>query len=192
MLKPMQWGAFKWLGIVLAAVLVAAAGAFAQIPGLQPTQRPPNFPYPVQMELAKDGVHDPANPGIKLLQEPREGLGQLPKDYPGNGVHWVKALREGHINPRTNILPETKVNILDLDILLTNTGEMPLVLFPHRQHTEWLDCSNCHERIFASKKGGTKGLNMFSVLQGEFCGQCHGAVAFPLTECNRCHSQQRK
>jgi hypothetical protein len=29
------------------------------------------------------------------------------------------------------------------------------------------------------------------VLSGEKCGLCHGAVAFPLTECNRCHSVQR-
>jgi c(7)-type cytochrome triheme protein len=184
--------AFRWLGFMLVAMCAFSAAVYAQIPGLQPTVRPMNMPYPVQLPLNKDGVHDPANPGIKMLQEPREGLAHLPKDYPGNAVHWVKALREGIIAPRTNILPGTEIKVLDLDILLTNTGEMPLVLFPHRQHTEWLDCSNCHEKIFASKKGGTKGLNMFAVLQGEFCGQCHGAVAFPLTECSRCHSQQRK
>jgi hypothetical protein len=26
---------------------------------------------------------------------------------------------------------------------------------------------------------------------GEHCGRCHGAVAFPLTECTRCHSVQQ-
>jgi len=76
--------------------------------------------------------------------------------------------------------------------MLPRTGEMPMVLFPHKQHTEWLDCTNCHEGLFAYKAGGTKGLNMFAVLQGEFCGRCHGAVAFPLTECRRCHSVPRK
>jgi ribosomal protein L40E len=31
-------------------------------------------------------------------------------------------------------------------------------------------------------------MSMFAILQGEFCGRCHGAVSFPLTECRRCHS----
>jgi len=187
-----QWRALKWLGLVLAAVLAFSAAVHAQIPGLQPTQRASDAPYPVQLPLNKDNIHDPAAPGVKMLQEPREGLAPLPKDYPGNYVHWVRALREGIIQPRTNILPGTEIRVLDLDVVLSNTGEMPLVVFPHRQHTEWLDCSNCHEKLFASKKGGTQGLNMFSILQGEFCGQCHGAVAFPLTECNRCHSKKRQ
>lgn len=145
-----------------------------------------------QLLLAKDGVHDPANPSIRLLQEPREGLANLPKDAVGNRVLWVKSLQDGLISPRTNIQPETQIRVLELDVLLPRTAEMAMVLFPHKQHTEWLDCNNCHESIFPSKKGATKGLNMFAVLQGEFCGRCHGAVAFPLTECRRCHSVPRK
>lgn len=147
---------------------------------------------PVHVPLAKDGVHDPANPGLQMLQEPGAALANLPPDVVGNQVFWVQALEQGKISPRTNILSETKVEVLDLDIILPRTGEMPMVKFPHRQHTEWLDCSNCHEKLFKSKTGATKGLNMFQILQGEYCGVCHGAVAFPLTECKRCHSVDRK
>jgi hypothetical protein len=32
---------------------------------------------------------------------------------------------------------------------------------------------------------------MNQILHGEQCGLCHGAVSFPLTECNRCHSVSR-
>jgi c(7)-type cytochrome triheme protein len=64
---------------------------------------------------------------------------------------------------------------------------MPAVRFPHRPHTLWLDCANCHEHLFKSKAGANK-LSMQKILEGEQCGLCHGAVAFPLTECNRCHS----
>lgn len=142
--------------------------------------------------LAKDGVHDPTSPAIKLLQQPEEALSKLPPDTVGNNVRWVKALDEGAITPRTNILPDTKIAVLDLDVIMPRTGEMPMVRFPHKQHTEWLDCSNCHEGIFKPKAGGNPGLNMFAILQGEYCGVCHGAVAFPLTECNRCHSVVRK
>ena len=142
--------------------------------------------------LAKDGIHDPASPAIKILQDPAEALGKFPVDVVGNQVRWVKALELGVITPRSNILPETKVNVLDLDVIMPRTGEMPMVRFPHQQHTEWLDCSNCHEKLFASKAGATKAMNMFEILQGEYCGVCHGAVAFPLTECRRCHSVERK
>ncbi|MBI4827834.1 MAG: hypothetical protein HY804_03350 [Nitrospinae bacterium] len=140
-----------------------------------------------------DGLHDPASPAAKILQNPGEALAALPPDpyNDGNKVNWVLALRQGYLDPRTNIFKETKVNILDQDILMKDTGEMPLVLFPHDRHTAWLDCSNCHDRIFKAKTGANP-VNMFKILQGDFCGQCHGAVAFPLTECYRCHSVQRE
>lgn len=141
--------------------------------------------------LRNDGIHDPQSPAMSVLQEPREALAPLPPDAVGNQVRWVKALDEGLINPRTNINPETKINVLDADVLLKRTGEMPIVRFPHRQHTAWLDCSNCHDSLFERKAGATK-INMFLILQGEKCGVCHGAVSFPLTECNRCHSVERQ
>ena len=145
-----------------------------------------------QMPLAKDGVHDPANPAIKLLQEPREALRSLPADVVGNNVRWVQALEQGLITLRNNILPDTAIQVLDQDVIMPRTGELPMVRFPHKQHTEWLDCSNCHEKLFKSKAGATTTMNMFQILQGEYCGVCHGAVAFPLTECKRCHSVVRK
>ena len=140
--------------------------------------------------LEKNGVHDPASPGLRLLQQPSEALSRLPPDAVGNQVNWVKALEDGYINPRSNILPQTKIQVLDLDVLMKDTGEMPMVRFPHKQHTEWLACSNCHEELFKSKAGASP-VNMFAILQGEYCGRCHGAVSFPLTECNRCHSVPR-
>ena len=137
--------------------------------------------------LTEDGVHDPDNPALDLLQEPAEALSQLPPDTAGNQVRWVEALRNGYIAPRTNVFPETKVNLLDQDLIMKNTGSANYVRFPHLVHTEWLDCSNCHDRIFAQQAGKTR-MTKLAILSGEYCGRCHGAVAFPLTECNRCHS----
>jgi len=142
------------------------------------------------LPLAEDGIHDPASPAIDVLQQPSAALSTLPPDTAGNKVRWVDALKEGHIAPRTNLLPETEVQVLDLDVLMPRTAEMPMVLFPHRRHTEWLDCKNCHDHIFKREAGATP-VNMFKILQGYYCGQCHGAVAFPLTECRRCHSVKR-
>lgn len=141
------------------------------------------------LKLDSDGIHDPTNPALKLLQEPEESLSVLPPDSAGNKVDWIRALRNGDIQPRSTIKKETDEEILDLDVLMITAGEgsVPYVKFPHKPHTEWLDCSNCHDRLFKSESGATK-FTMLDILNGEFCGTCHGAVSFPLTECNRCHS----
>lgn len=140
--------------------------------------------------LAKDGVHDPKSPGTKQLQAPRDALSKLAPDGTGNQVRWVESLDKGEISPREKLRSETKVRLLDQDILLNLKGGMPVVRFPHRAHTLWLDCSNCHDALFKQQTGATK-ISMFRILQGEQCGVCHGAVAFPLTECYRCHSIPR-
>ena len=137
--------------------------------------------------LLDDGLHDPNNAGVKWLQNPGEALGRLPSDSAGNKVDWIRALDDGYIQPRSSLRGEKPVRLLDTEILLNNTGSLPSVLFPHKQHTKWLDCSNCHEKIFMSKAGTTP-ITMTKILEGEYCGVCHGAVSFPLTECNRCHS----
>lgn len=137
--------------------------------------------------LEADGLHDPQGPGIGQLQQPGDALQTLPPDTAGNLVSWVKAIDSGAINPRTNLFPETKVRVLDQDIIIAKYGSMPAVKFPHRQHTLWLDCANCHDQLFKPKIGANK-FSMTAILNGEQCGLCHGAVSFPLTECNRCHS----
>lgn len=159
-------------------------------PPVEAASRPAAEPPSLWRPLASDGIHDPDNPALLLLQQPEEALSVLPPAQEGNHVDWVEALRSGAIQPRTNIYPETKIRVLDENVLMEDTAGMPMVLFPHRPHTEWLDCSNCHDRIFKAKKGANP-VTMFAILQGEFCGQCHGAVSFPLTQCQRCHSVPR-
>ena len=163
--------------LVAAIVLVATAATAAEM-----VRR--------WLPLAKDGIHDPASPAARVLQEPAVALSRLPADRVGNQVNWVEALDQNHISPRTNILPETRVRVLDSDILLNLRGGTPIVRFPHRAHTLWLDCSNCHEQLFKSKAGANK-FSMERILKGEQCGVCHGAVSFPLTACERCHNTPR-
>jgi len=141
--------------------------------------------------IAKDGLRDPASPAVKVLQPPGEALSALAPDTAGNQVRWVKALELGQINPRSSLRPDTKVQTYDKDALLNLKGGMPVVRFPHGIHTKWLDCSNCHDHLFKKERGATK-ISMFLILQGEQCGVCHGAVAFPLTECGRCHNTKRE
>jgi len=141
--------------------------------------------------IIADKLHDPTGPGAQQLQNPAEALFYLPSAFSGNYVRWVEAIEEGYINPRPSILDNNyEMQVLDLDVIRTRTADMPMVLFPHRKHTEWLECSNCHEWLFKSRRGATR-FGMFDVLNGEYCGRCHGAVAFPLVECFYCHSVRR-
>lgn len=180
-LREQRWvkAARRWSLVMAAAVAISTGLAWAG------NWKP----------LAQDGLHDPSNTALSQLQNPAEALSKLPPDTAGNQVNWVKALEQGKITPRTNIYASTKVKELDKkeppDVLMKNTAELSMVRFPHKQHSEFLDCSNCHEGLFKSKAGTTPGFNMFNILQGEFCGRCHGAVAFPLTECKRCHNEPR-
>jgi len=161
------------LHLAVALVLLVAASAWAAASLWQ--------------RLENDGIHDPRSPAVAILQQPAEALEPLPRDTAGNMVNWVKAIDSGAINPRTNVLPETVVRLREDDIIVAKFGSMAAVKFPHRAHTLWLDCANCHEHLFKSKIGANR-LSMTAILNGEQCGVCHGAVAFPLTECNRCHS----
>jgi len=145
----------------------------------------------IWLPLAKDNLHDPSSPGLKFKQEPAEALSKLAPDTAGNLVRWVDALELGQINPRAALRPGTQVRIREDFIMLNQRGGTALVRFPHRNHTLWLDCSNCHDKPFLPKVGANK-LSMFQILQGEQCGLCHGAVAFPLTECARCHNTPRE
>jgi c(7)-type cytochrome triheme protein len=75
-------------------------------------------------------------------------------------------------------------NVLELEAEWDN---VPGAIFPHNKHTAWLDCSDCHPYIFNIKKKFTKGFRMMTNIRGEFCGVCHTNVAFPMTDCVRCH-----
>lgn len=142
--------------------------------------------------LAADGVHDPAGPARKQLQAPGEALSKLPAGAGGNLVGWGEALQKGLIAPRSGVDPKsgTDAEVLDVDILLNPNGSEKPVRFPHRDHTQWLDCSNCHTQLFEMQQG-VNNISMLRILQGEQCGVCHGGVAFPLTECDRCHNAPR-
>ncbi len=140
---------------------------------------------------ANDGIHDPANPGTDLLQWPSEAFADLPKTNDGNGVDWVKALGDGRIRPWSELEdPEAEPFVMDLVIVRQVKGSMPNVVYPHLQHTEWLDCTNCHDEIFTPEKGGNQ-ISMAGILLGQKCGVCHGKVAFPISDCRRCHAQPK-
>ena len=138
--------------------------------------------------IEDDRLHAAQLDGVDVLQDPADALAGLPIDSVGNQVDWIEAKRAGLIAPRASLDESSvEVRLRDTKILMQNTGSSPYVLFPHRPHTEWLDCENCHQGMFAESPGATQ-MSMMGILQGMACGRCHGAISFPLTECYRCHT----
>lgn len=141
----------------------------------------------------EDGIHDTDNEATYSLQPPEEAYQGLPRTRFGNHVDWVKALDDGQLRPRWDRLDSSEEPfVMDLDIVRPVKASMPDVVFPHRQHTEWLFCSNCHPAIFVPQAGANQ-INMSAILLGQKCGVCHGKVAFPITTvtCTKCHSKPK-
>ena len=116
----------------------------------------------------------------------------LPKAKQGY-VDWVQALRQGIIHPKETLTgdPDTPtMPPLDFNIIFKAKGDIPDVVYPHLPHTEWLDCRNCHPGIF-KMQAGSNPVTMEKIIQGEFCGRCHGKVSFPLRDCSRRHSKPK-
>lgn len=137
--------------------------------------------------LKKDGLHDPSNPAVNVLQEPAEALSVLQTDTAGNMVDWARSLEYGFIEPRTSLEGDEPAEVLETTVLMRNTMPMRYVRFPHKTHTQWMSCETCHDSIFVAVENANP-INMGKILNGEYCGICHGAVSFPLTECDRCHN----
>ena len=176
------------------ASLVALAWvghAMAQPEGeleLDPRKLFGSLPEPATEAPLPAPVFDPANPDHGKLQSPQEAYAPLPRDARGR-PDWARALRDNAIQPRSGVAGHPPMQVLDLDILMKNTAQMPWVKFGHRSHTEWLACSNCHDALFVPR-AGANAATMTQIFQGQSCGACHGRVAFtPMFTCERCHSE---
>jgi len=144
------------------------------------------------------GIGDPSKPASTAF---KAGMGWhpqalsaagLPKDKYGL-VDWAKLVRQNIINPKGSIDPDaTDDEPLKMDVVITAKGDFVSdVIYPHEMHTYWLKCEVCHPSIFVPAKGAND-MTMVGIVQGQWCGRCHGKVAFPLTDCNKCHSSPKK
>ncbi|MDA8255869.1 MAG: hypothetical protein M0Z99_09575 [Betaproteobacteria bacterium] len=187
--------------LVLLASVSAVAGetitlAFLKAaPDVAPVKETPHAPgsipvtelHPARLALERNPIHDEANPDYQRLQRIDEATRYMKRDAIGF-PDWMAALRSGVISPWAGLSAADKMNVLDLDIVMKNTKEMPHVRFPHQSHTLWLDCSNCHPIPFIAKTGANA-VSMGEIFRGRYCGMCHDRVAFiTFFSCDRCHS----
>ncbi|HEX5803309.1 MAG TPA: c(7)-type cytochrome triheme domain-containing protein [Azospira sp.] len=147
----------------------------------------PRSAHQARQAVEQHDFYDAANPDRERLQRIEEATRHLPYDSVGF-PDWMRALREKQIVPRYSVRGEARPELLDLDVIMRNTKEMPHVRFPHLSHTLWLACSNCHPAPFKAEKGSNS-IRMADIFRGQYCGMCHDRVAFvTFFSCNRCHS----
>ncbi len=119
---------------------------------------------------------------------------KLPKTSLGNGINWEEAEAKGLIKPVDFLegvsmqRPSLKAQ-KDFSIDVKSSW-MEKVLFSHKKHAVWNGCEVCHPEIFPSVKKGATKYSMLEIVSGQYCGACHDKVAFPLQDCQRCHTQQ--
>ena len=120
-------------------------------------------------------------------------VAKLPKERLGNGINWEKADEEGLIRPADyieGVSIKRKALKVQKDFALDPKVQgMPEIIFSHKKHTVWNGCELCHPEIFVGVKKGTTKYSMIEIFQGKYCGVCHTTVAFPLQDCQRCHTK---
>jgi len=169
-------------------------------------------------ERAKSVVFEPTPPPKQVVHTPRRAPYQPPApppkfvpleerpriDWPAElaklpqtdvgATDWVRALDAGLIKPKPGLDDAAEDEpVLDLNVELV-PKDMPdfKATYPHKIHTELLACANCHTGIFQMQAGADP-ITMEKILGGEYCGRCHGSVAFdPATACPRCHLEMPK
>lgn len=121
---------------------------------------------------------------------------KLPKDTFGNGINWEKAAEDGQIKLSDHLqgvsIPQPAKPVqIDFAIKPKSAG-MGEIIFSHKKHVLWNGCEVCHPEVFKGGKRGAQQYSMEEIKQGKFCGVCHGAVAFPIEDCARCHAKPVK
>ncbi len=116
----------------------------------------------------------------------------LPKDKFGL-IDWAKIVRKGYIKPKHSLTKGVdEFPPLQMDVIIKAKGDyVNDVRYPHEIHTWWLKCEVCHPKIFIPA-AGQNNMSMVGIVQGKWCGRCHNKVAFPLSNCTRCHTVPKK
>lgn len=114
----------------------------------------------------------------------------LPTDRFGF-INWMKLKELNVINPIASIDGRSNEKIRETKIYFQPRSlSMPDVLFDHKLHSWWINCSTCHNRLFKDKLGAND-INMVDMSKGKYCGSCHMKVSFTFSNCLWCHKQPR-
>jgi c(7)-type cytochrome triheme protein len=116
----------------------------------------------------------------------------LPKERFGNGVNWEKAETDGYLKLIDTLegisIRRKALNVPKDTIVEAKQVGIPKIVFSHKKHAVWNGCELCHPEIFGVTKSANK-YSMSDIFEGRYCGVCHGSVAFPSLDCQRCHRE---
>jgi c(7)-type cytochrome triheme protein len=136
-----------------------------------------NSVNPADLETDRPAIED------TLVWE--EALELLPRNKKGE-PDWSAALQEGIIKPRALDPADRMVEMFDLDFYIKADKPKFDAWFPHSSHLKWMGCNSCHSAVFKYRDNE---ITMKAIRKGEYCGACHGKVAFTAKDCKRCHTQ---
>jgi len=120
-------------------------------------------------------------------------IANFPRERFGNTVDWEKAEDLGLIRPADQIegisVKRSPLEVQKDFSISAKVETMPEIIFSHKKHTVWNGCELCHPEIFPSTRKGMVKYTMMEIFEGKYCGACHVTVAFPTTDCQRCHAK---
>ncbi len=114
--------------------------------------------------------------------------GKIPVDKFGF-INWLQLKEKGVFNPIHSLRKDFIHEVRDNKILFESKGKLKDVLFDHKVHSNWINCSSCHPEVF--RETLSNDVKMIRMSKGKFCGYCHGKVSFTFSDCKRCHSQEK-
>jgi len=189
-----QWFLLFFVAFALTACSVASRQLFFDIPPPEEESAEPvaetdstgdqtETSDPLAFSVSGDHSERPAIEGELDWQIAQE---MLPAHELG-GVDWVAAIEQGLVKPRTGQDPAAAdASAFKMDFFIKGPAPSFDAWFPHSAHTQWMGCQNCHGAVYRYKDNEFK---MADVYAGKSCGTCHGKVAFPVTQCKRCHTE---
>ena len=108
------------------------------------------------------------------------------------GIDWEEAEATGLIKP-IDVLEGVSIRKTPLKsqadfAIQARVNWVSDIIFSHKKHAVWNGCELCHPEIFPATQKGAVRYTMFHLSSGQYCGVCHGKVAFPVTACGGCHT----
>ena len=102
-------------------------------------------------------------------------------------IDWIKLGDMRVIKPVASLSKDFKEEIRETAILFEAVSPSTNdVLFDHKVHSWWHNCSTCHPKIFEAELGGNDERMIYNA-EGRYCGECHSRVAFTFADCLKCH-----
>ena len=114
--------------------------------------------------------------------------GRIPVDRFGF-IDWLELKESNVFNPIHSLNKDFNNEVRDNKILFKSKSKLKNVLFDHKVHSTWINCSSCHPEVF--RESLENNVKMKRMSKGKFCGYCHGKVSFTFADCKRCHNQEK-